>query len=212
MRNIPLFTTENGIASIVLREIPYSGAAYIRVQEAIQAEALIAQCRDFCIAAGGERVYGTGHPALERYPLHTAILRMERSKQGLPDTEARLCAVTRETLEQWRQLYNEKMASIPNSTYMTVTDAGEMLKRGDGYFVYKGSCKLGIGMASGEEIKALASVAPGAGEEIILALASALTGGRATLEVASANTRAVALYERLGFAITAELSQWFQIL
>lgn len=211
MQDIPFFTTENGIASIILREVPYSAAAYIRVQEAVKAEALIAQCRDFCKAAGGNRVYATGHPTLEKYPFHTAILRMERTKRGLPDTEALLCPVTPETLEKFRGIYNEKLGPVPNSAYMTLADGKEMLQRKDGYFVKKGQRLLGIGMVSGEEIKALASIVPGAGADITLALMSALTGERVTLEVASANTRALALYEKLGFAVIEEVSCWYQI-
>ena len=31
MKDIPAFTTENGIASLILREIPYREEAYIRI-------------------------------------------------------------------------------------------------------------------------------------------------------------------------------------
>ncbi len=33
MRDIPVFSTENGVASLGLREIPYSAEAYITLQD-----------------------------------------------------------------------------------------------------------------------------------------------------------------------------------
>ena len=32
MKDIPVFTTEFGIASLILRDIPYRGEAYVRVR------------------------------------------------------------------------------------------------------------------------------------------------------------------------------------
>ena len=44
MRNIPFFTTENGVATLVLKEIPYKGEGYILVHGANKMEALLAEC------------------------------------------------------------------------------------------------------------------------------------------------------------------------
>jgi hypothetical protein len=35
MRDIPMFTTEYGVASLVLKEIPYQAAAYITIQDSL---------------------------------------------------------------------------------------------------------------------------------------------------------------------------------
>ena len=38
MRDFPLFTTENGIGSITLKEVPYKGIAYIKIQSSLTPE------------------------------------------------------------------------------------------------------------------------------------------------------------------------------
>ena len=62
------------------------------------------------------------------------------------------------------------------------------------------------------EILCIAAVQPGTGERIMLTLMTLLEGDRAELEVASTNTRAIRLYERLGFVTVGERSSWYQIL
>lgn len=211
MKNIPVFTTENGAASLILKEIPYSQAAYIQIQDTLEPEKLLAECVDFCRAVGAERIFAANHPYLERYSFHTAIWQMVRSREGLTDTDAALFPVTEQTLEAWRELYNRRMADVPNASYMTAADARQMLNRGDGYFVHRGEILLGIGMASGERIDAVVSAQSGAGQAVVLALNHALSGERITLEVASANERAVRLYEHMGFIPAQELSRWYRV-
>ena len=58
MKNIPVFTTPHGIATLILREIPYSGRAYILPQSAFTSEAeLVRECAEFCRAAGAGQVF-----------------------------------------------------------------------------------------------------------------------------------------------------------
>ena len=33
MKDFPVFTTENGVASLILKEIPYRGEAYIHLRD-----------------------------------------------------------------------------------------------------------------------------------------------------------------------------------
>ena len=54
MRNIPVFTTEFGVGSLILREIPYRQEAYIRIQDTGQPEIFLKECVDFCKTAGAE--------------------------------------------------------------------------------------------------------------------------------------------------------------
>ena len=51
MRNIPVFTTENGVGSLVLQEIPYTGNAYVRIHDSVMPEAFLRECVDFCTMA-----------------------------------------------------------------------------------------------------------------------------------------------------------------
>lgn len=212
MKNIPFFTTEFGVASLVLKEIPYRGEAYITIRDACDPEKLLEECCAFCRAAGAEKIYGSGHTYLEKYPLHTAIWKMTAARDTLADTDAALFPVTEQTLEQWRCLYNRRMEQVANASYMTAADAKEMLAHGDGYFIHKEGILLGIGKASGDRIDAVVSCVPGAGSDVVLALNHALSGEEICLDVASSNSPAVALYDRLGFIKTSEISRWYFIL
>ena len=78
MRDFPVFTTEHGAASLVLREIPYKSIAYITLQDTKQPEDLLQECVDFCRIAGARKIYATGHEFLEQYPLYTAVWKMRR--------------------------------------------------------------------------------------------------------------------------------------
>lgn len=211
MQNIPLFTTENGVASLTLQEIPYTGKAYIRIQDASNPEMLLVECLDFCKAVGAARVYATGHNYLETYPLHITLIQMERQKAGLSETDACLFPVQEKTLEQFRGIYNEKMRNVSNAAYLSTVQAKEILKTGSGYFVHKNDRLLGIGVASGNTIETVISLVPGAGADVLLALANALFSEYVLLEVASDNNRAIKLYEKLGFIKTKEISRWYKI-
>ena len=209
MKNIPVFTTENGVATLILKEIPYQQTAYVILRDSLEPEKLIAECRDFCTACGAAHVYAAGHEALERYPFHTAMWEMRCPVDSLEDTDAALFPVQAETLEIWRDIYNKKVIHVPNGAWMTAADGAEMLKKGDGYFIHRGETLLGIGRASGKMIDWVASVQLGAGREVVLALAHALSEETAELTVASTNEKAVRLYERLGFLKSREHARWF---
>ena len=76
MRDFPVFTTEHGAASLILKEIPYRKEAYIRIQSTQEPEMLLEECVSFCTACGAEQVYAAGHDILETYPFHTSVWQM----------------------------------------------------------------------------------------------------------------------------------------
>lgn len=209
MRDLPLFTTEYGAASLILKEIPYRQEAYIRLQAATEPELLMKDCTDFCRTAGAEKIYATGHTCCESYPLYTKILEMRGMAQW--DTEAALMPVQEENAEYWRELCNRKMDRVPAAAYITRVRMQEMIHRGEPYYIHIGQKLLGIGAVSDSKICLIASCAPGAGEEIVKALSHALPSEDITLEVASENRKAVALYERLGFLKTGILTTWYRV-
>ena len=211
MKDLPMFTTEYGVASLILREIPYRQEAYIRIVATEQPCALVEECAAFCRACGAEEVYASGHEALERYPLHTAIWQMRGSREDLPQTDAALWPVLPENVDSWKSIYNDGMSAVANASYMTTPDVQVMLEAGDGYFIHRNETLLGIGKASGGRVEAVVSVSPGSGADIMAALAGVLTEDTITLEVASTNEKAIRLYERLGFIRTGERSRWYRI-
>ncbi len=211
MKDMPVFTTEHGVASLILREIPYRKRACIRLQASCEPEKLVRECADFCRACGAEVVLATGNDALKGWPLYAAVMQMRRPLAGMEKANARLFPVTEETEPRWRAIYNEKMETVDNAAYMDSRDGQEMLQKGDGYFLHRDGQLLGIGRASDGCIHAVAAVQPGAGETAVRALCELLNGDTVSLQVASTNHKAIALYERLGFVKTAEISRWYRI-
>ena len=67
MKNIPMFTTPYGIATLILREIPWSGNGYVLIRSAWEGQtaALLEECRGFCRAVGAERIYAAWVSILE---------------------------------------------------------------------------------------------------------------------------------------------------
>ena len=161
---------------------------------------------------GAEWSDAAGNEYLQKYPLITALYAMQRPKEGLAQTDACLFPVTEKMVQQWLDIYNEKMADIPNAAFMDGADGRELLKDGDGYFIHREGKLLGIGKAAGDFVDTVIAVEPGMGETVVLALVSILTGDTVRLMVASENKRAVRLYERMGFVTTKELSRWYRIL
>ena len=209
MKDIPVFTTENGDASLILGEIPYRGQAYIRIQDSLEPESLLKECVSFCRMCGAERIYASGHPWLKALPLHCAVVEMRG--QAAPDPEKTRCLwpVTRETASEFRKLYNARMAGVDNAGTLEAKDE-VWLSSGPAYFVHDGGKLLGIGILEDTCIRAVASAVPGAGEETLHTLFTLCPGELLRLEVASTNTRAIALYERAGFLKTGELSRWYR--
>lgn len=211
MKDFPVFTTEFGVASLVLKEIPYQGMAYIIIRDSLEPEKLLEECVGFCRACGAERIYATGHDFLEKYPLYTVQALMCCDRARIPDTDAALFPVQEKTLAQWMEIYNRKITAVPNGAWMTSRDGQEMLKRGDGYFVHRQGTLLGTGIASGDRIDWVASVVPGGGWDVVCALSHAITADTASLTVSMDNEKALRLYERVGFVVTKKISSWHSV-
>lgn len=211
MRNIPMFTCEYGVASLVLESIPQRGEAFITLQSSMEPEKLLEECRRFCRMCGAERVYATGHEILQERDLHTAIVTMTAWKDRLGETDAALFPVQEETAERWRSIYNERMAGVDNAAWITAGAMKKLMKETGVYFIHKDGELLGIGIVSGNQIDTLATVQRGAGAVVIQALCHAIAEDTVKLEVASTNERAICLYERVGFVKTGEKSRWYRV-
>lgn len=210
MKDIPFFTTEYGVASLMLREIPYRKEAYIQVQDVQpgQTENLIRECMAFCRAAGAEKIYWSAG-AVEGQ-LHALIYEMRGTAQINREKIENLFPVTEQTVSHWRQIYNQRMAAVDNAATLTGADEKRILESGGAYFIHRDGKLLGIGWLDGEKLLAIASVEPGAGETVLNTLLSIVEGASVTLEVASTNEKAIRLYEKFGFIKTREIRRWYQ--
>ena len=211
MRDIPVFSTDLGVASLTLSQIPYTKTAYIRIQDTGNGFDFLKECVSFCKMAGAECVYATGHTVCCDYPFSTSIVSMQADKARIDSTDACLFPVTEKTLEQWRTIYNSKVSKIPNGAWMTIQESRKMLQQGSGYFIHRGGTLLGIGKVEGNRIHWLASVYPGGGRDVLAALCNAITDDTVTLEVADTNIKAMDLYTKSGFIPTQILSEWYRV-
>lgn len=211
MKDFPMFTTEYGVASLFLKEIPYKETAYIVIRSSEQPEELLKECVSFCRICGAEKVYASGHDYLEQYPLHSMIYEMKGEAWVDERKVEHLWPVTQETVARWREICNERMYPLDHSATLEVRDEKEILEKGDACFVHRDGELLGIGWIRDGELAELAAVVPGAGERVMHTLMSIMPGQVLKLSVVSTNLRAISLYERLGFIKTAEISRWFQV-
>lgn len=211
MKDFPMFDTEFGIASLVLKEIPYRGIAYIILREVWDAEKLLAECASFCRMCGAEVICASGHETLEAYPLYTSVLEMRGDAAADASALKSLFPVTEATVTKWRNVYNEKMRRIDNAATMTAFDEKRILESGGAYFVHDNGELLGIGWLEDTELLAIAAAKPGAGRTVLNTLMSLIEGVQMKLEVASTNVQAIRLYEKMGFIPTKEISRWYKI-
>lgn len=212
MKDLPIFTTENGVASLTLREIPYTKRAYVRLQDSHAPRALLEECCDFCRAVGAEWIYASGDAVLENYPYHTTVVTMQCPKERLAESDLMLWPVQEQTVHTWKEIYNQKAQRIANAAWMTDGDCREMLQAGEGYFVHNGKELMGIGRIGDGEIKWLASCAPGAGAQVLLSLASGIYAECVRLQVADTNQKAMELYKKLGFLAVEQGQPWYCLL
>ncbi len=213
MKDIPVFTTDYGVASLLLKEVPYKQVAFVRIQDVQpgQLKAHLEECVGFCRAAGADRVLAAGHEELIQYPLESIVYQMSLSIVP-EEPEDHLWPVTEETVGKWREIYNKGMGGFDNHATLTAFDEKNILASGGAYFVHRDEKLLGIGWMEGSNLLALVSMVPGMGERVARALFSTTSEERITLEVVSTNSRAVRLYERMGFVKTGEISRWYRIL
>lgn len=213
MRDFPIFTTDYGVASLVLKEIPYKKEAYICIRD-VQPDGFeehLKECVGFCKMAGAERIYAAGHDLLNAYPYYTTVVEMCSGTYEKSGDMAQLFPVTDQTVTRWREIYNRRMKGVHNSGTLEGRDEKKILESGGAYFVHREGELLGIGWVQDNKILAIATVVPGKGSVVLQTLLSLCDGERVSLEVASTNLRAVHLYEKRGFLATKEVSRWYKV-
>ena len=209
MRDFPVFTTDSGVSSLILKEIPYKREAYIRLLD-VQPDGLaahLAECIQFCRIAGAERVYAAGS-GLQDYPKGAAILEMRGTANPAADQSACLFPVTEGTVSVWREIYNNAMNQVDNAGTLEKRDEKKLLESTGVSFVHENGSLLGIGWLEDHKLLAVAATEKGMGKKVLDTLFSACPGETLLLEVASTNEKAIRLYEKLGFVKTRLLTQW----
>lgn len=211
VKDMPVFDTEFGVASLILKEVPYRQEAYIIIQSALMPEELLKECVSFCRMVGAEKIYARGHEIVEQYPLHTAVVQMRGEAFVDREKIQSLFPVTEQTVGRWRRIINERMKDVDNAATLESRDEKKILESGGAYFIHNDGKLLGVGWMEYAKLLSVAAVEPGAGEKVMQSLMSLVEGAAVTLEVASTNLRAIRLYEKLGFLKTREVSRWYRV-
>lgn len=206
-----MFTTEYGIASLILKEVPYREEAYIIIQSSEEPDKLVKECVSFCRMVGAERIYARGHGYVEQYPLHSIIYEMRGTASVDENKVENLWPVTAETVEKWRQIINERMRSVDNAGTLEHSGEQEILDLGGAYFVHKDGELLGAGWLVEDELKLITAFQKGAGERVMHTLLSLVPQQQIRVQVVSTNMPAIRLYERMGFIKTGEISRWYRV-
>ena len=211
MKDFPVFTTEYGVASLILREVPYRQEAYVHIQASETPEELLKECVSFCRMVGAERIYAKGNDCLEKYPLHCIIYEMRGTANADESLVEHLWPVTKENVGRWRSLMNERMAGVDNAGTLDSSTEKDILGSGGAYFVHHDGELLGGGWIVNGELLLVAAFQPGAGTRVMYTLMSLMPGEQMRLDVVSTNTRAFRLYEKLGFIRTEEKRRWYRV-
>ena len=211
MKDFPVFTTEWGVASLILREVPYRQEAYIHIQASETPEELLKECISFCRMVGAERVFARGHEMLEDKPPYSIIYEMRSDSHPDEALVEHLWPVTEETVGKWRTMMNWRLAGVDHASTLETRQEKEIIASGGTYFVHRDGELLGGGWIQDGEVKLVAAFVPGAGLRVRHTLRSLMPGQPIRLEVVSTNAKAIRLYEKLGFVRTAELYRWYRV-
>ena len=132
MRDFPIFTTDYGVSSLILKEIPYRKQAFICIRD-VQTEnftAHLEECVSFCKMAGAEAVFASGHPLLERFPLYTSVVKLRGETEFDTQTLAQVFPVTDQTVSSWRKLHNQAMEKVADAATLEGRDEKRILESG----------------------------------------------------------------------------------
>lgn len=205
MQNIPMFTGVHGMATLILKEIPASGLAYVLVRSVWKDNlaGLLAESRDFCRAAGAETVYGSWDcrnlPAEHAYDVWE--LALDRDRLPEPSEDVVLTPLTARNGSDYLSVYNRCFAKMPGHASYDHRDIQRLQGKDLAFLVYRGGIPAAVAELGENKLEGL-GVLPefrGLGYSLALTVLRRLPGPVLTLRVVSTNSRALSLYRRIGF-------------
>ena len=217
MKDIPVFTGQFGIGSLILREIPYKKCAYVMVRSARDGylAEFLKECGQFCVMAGAELVLATADEPLDFLPHVHDMLEMSCRKEILPPPlePVELEMLHRGNGGEFLRCYNALFRAVPNAATYTETDLQRILSQEQACLALVDGQPAGIGEWTNTELCAV-GVLPefrGLGRRMTLTLLERISGPVITLRVSSANGPAMRLYQKLGFDRSRVLSRWYAL-
>ena len=215
MKDIPVFTGTHGVATLVLKQIPWSGCGYVIVRSVwTDAAAFLEECLGFCRACGAQQVYASWGCEDLPAPHGYDMLYLYREKADLPKgNNLELEVLSRENGEEFLAVYNRCFRQVPNAASYGKEDLKRLLGEDTAWLLRRGEACAAIGEISTEGLEAVAVLPEyrGLGYDLTLALLEMVPSKTLRLKVASTNQRALALYDRLGFGKGQIISRWWKL-
>lgn len=179
MKDIPVFSCPDGIATLILREVPFRGEGYILVRGVFGTlEGLLAECAGFCRAAGAERLFAAGEADFSGYPAAIRILGRSAPRASLLPHRRRCALFPSRKKRQRTGRGNTMRASgaVPAAESCSPAEERALAAGGEALWIWDGAERIGLGRVRGSELLAVAALQPGAGERCVRALAAGAQG------------------------------------
>ena len=216
MKDIPIFTADNGIATLILKEIFGTGRAYVLVRSVwTDAGALLAECRQFCRACGAEEIYASWEQA--ELPGNHAwdLVEMTCRKDALPKDgkPVDLEELTEDTGPAYLEIYNRCFHNLPGSASYGNRDLQRLYGEELAYLARVDGKPAAVAEISRDGLEGIAVLPEfrGLGYDLSLAVLDKVPSMNLRLKVANTNERARRLYTRLGFRDREVLSRWYRL-
>ena len=217
MKNIPMFTSAYGMATLILREIGWSGHAYVLIRSVWEGKAaeLLEECRGFCRAVGAEEIYASWDT--EELPADHAydMIEMTCEKAALPAPRkpVELEQVTPETAEDYLRIYNACFRTVPSAASYDRKSLEPLYGEDLAWLAKVDGQYAAVAEISKEGLEGIAVLPEyrGLGFDLAAAVLQMVPSKTVKLKVASTNTRARELYDRLGFADGPVVRRWYRV-
>ena len=223
MQNIPVFLSQGGTATLILKEIPHKHTAYVLLRTVLPKglPVLLEECGRFCRGCGAQQVFvspgDTG--CVLSLPHAYDIYRLHIKKNMLPSPvhDLSLIPISPENDPIYQRIYNICFRDVSHALTYDRAQIQRIYRSGHRGFLALDSAEVpwGMGELHGNELAAVGLLPEfrghGRGQALTLALLSRCPGPELTLTVVSDNDSALALYDHLGFTVSGTESQWYRL-
>lgn len=204
MKDFPIYTCSDGIASLILREIPYRQEGYILLRSVFtDVPSLVRTCAGACRAAGAERIYCSGGFDLSAYPIHARLVLRHIATAALPETSAVAVPILPKERAQWTQLHRERFSAVAMAASCVCAE--------NACWIEENGCRIGLGHFHGSQLDSFAALVGGKGQDCLCALVREMHTQTAELLCAVENRPAMRLYDRLGFSVGTLREVWHTV-
>lgn len=220
MNNIPVYISQGGTATLILREIPHKKTAYILLRTVLPKKLpqLLTDCISTCREFGAEHCFVSAEDPSIEIPLPHAydilFLRVQKADLLPLETPMELVPISPENDSIYQRIYNRCFQDVSHALTYEKDQLTRIYREEHQAFLAKApdGTPCGMGELHGNELAAVGLLPEyrGRGKALTLSLLARVPGPEITLTVVSDNERALGLYAALGFTVTGKESTWYK--